>query len=249
MLVRIDGAVPKLDNGACTTALCLAVRECVASLDDDGEAVDPAPMWRGILDGELQLVDRFASGGTRYLVLRPAPASARATATLTRRERQVLDEAVRGMDVAEIALHLGLSPSTVASHRARAFSKLGLAAHDLMLGPLARAYRMTVGSGCWGVVVLQPLAERLPDVLTRTERAVATMVVDGHSNAEIAASRGRSVRTIANQVAAVYRKLGVVNRTQLVMKLMGDHDSRSGRRPAGGLGAKDEGGGETTWLG
>lgn len=41
-------------------------------------------------------------------------------------------------------------------------------------------------------------------------------LLDGQSNAEIAARRGRSARTVANQVAAVLRKLGVSSRIELI---------------------------------
>ena len=51
--------------------------------------------------------------------------------------------------------------------------------------------------------------------LTAAERAVALDAVAGHSNKEIAARRGSRVRTVANQLAAVYRKLGVSSRAEL----------------------------------
>ena len=47
----------------------------------------------------------------------------------------------------------------------------------------------------------------------------SSRVVAGRSNGEIAAARGRSVRTIANQVAAIFRKLGVGSRLELARRL------------------------------
>ena len=41
-------------------------------------------------------------------------------------------------------------------------------------------------------------------------------MVSGDSDAEIAARRGTSVRTVSNQLAALYRKLGVRGRSELV---------------------------------
>jgi DNA-binding CsgD family transcriptional regulator len=61
---------------------------------------------------------------------------------------------------------------------------------------------------------LPPGAARLSDA----ERAVALLVMDGHTNAEIGAMRGTSARTIANQVARILEKLGVASRAELVAR-------------------------------
>ena len=44
------------------------------------------------------------------------------------------------------------------------------------------------------------------------------MAIAGLSNAEIAKRRGVSVRTVANQIAAVLHKLGVVSRRELAVR-------------------------------
>ena len=51
--------------------------------------------------------------------------------------------------------------------------------------------------------------------LTGAELAVATALVEGGSNQQIAIARGSSVRTVANQVASIFRKLGVRSRGEL----------------------------------
>jgi DNA-binding CsgD family transcriptional regulator len=51
--------------------------------------------------------------------------------------------------------------------------------------------------------------------LTDAERDVALRVVRGESNAAIAKARGTHVRTVANQLAALFRKLGVASRAEL----------------------------------
>jgi DNA-binding NarL/FixJ family response regulator len=60
----------------------------------------------------------------------------------------------------------------------------------------------------------------LPAQLTAAERAVATALLNGLRNAEIARARGTSVRTVATQVAAIFRKLGVMSRAELVALLL-----------------------------
>ena len=56
------------------------------------------------------------------------------------------------------------------------------------------------------------------DELTPAERQVALAVLAGYSNAEIARTRGSSPRTVANQIASIFRKLGVRSRGELAAK-------------------------------
>ena len=53
------------------------------------------------------------------------------------------------------------------------------------------------------------------ELLTETETAIARDILSGLSNAAIARRRGTAVRTIANQVAAIFRKLQVRSRLEL----------------------------------
>jgi DNA-binding NarL/FixJ family response regulator len=59
-----------------------------------------------------------------------------------------------------------------------------------------------------------------PDGLSEAERQVAADSSSGLSNAEIAKKRGRSPRTIANQLASIYRKLKVASRAELATRLL-----------------------------
>jgi DNA-binding CsgD family transcriptional regulator len=71
-------------------------------------------------------------------------------------------------------------------------------------------------------VLSVPLAERSRvDGLTAAERQVLELLWLGRSTAEIAAERGRSYRTVANQLAAIYAKAGVTTRQELIAKLAG----------------------------
>jgi DNA-binding CsgD family transcriptional regulator len=56
--------------------------------------------------------------------------------------------------------------------------------------------------------------------LTRTERGVVLGVLRGLSNVELALTRNVSTRTIANQLASIYRKLSIASRAEL-LELMG----------------------------
>lgn len=55
--------------------------------------------------------------------------------------------------------------------------------------------------------------------LTSAERAVLWQVLLGFGNEEIAAARGTAMRTVAVQVASVFRKLGAHSRSELAAVL------------------------------
>jgi len=56
--------------------------------------------------------------------------------------------------------------------------------------------------------------------LTSAEREVAELLLRGLSNHEIAEARGTSSRTVANQLRALYGKLEVSSRFELVRRLL-----------------------------
>lgn len=55
--------------------------------------------------------------------------------------------------------------------------------------------------------------------LTNAERAVMALLLEGKSNAEIAKARKTAVRTVANQVASLFRKYGVGSRAELAARV------------------------------
>jgi DNA-binding CsgD family transcriptional regulator len=58
-----------------------------------------------------------------------------------------------------------------------------------------------------------------PESLTPAERNVLERVLAGESHGEVAQARGISTRTVANQVASAFKKLGVRSRMELAAKL------------------------------
>ena len=65
------------------------------------------------------------------------------------------------------------------------------------------------------VVSFELPGKRLKAGLTTVEAEVLRMTVEGMSHAEIANGRGTSRRTVANQLGAIFRKLGVSGRSAL----------------------------------
>ncbi len=76
------------------------------------------------------------------------------------------------------------------------------------------------------VVVSTPIAES--DVLGRlspAEREVALLASAGCPSREIAERRGTSERTVANQLASIFKKLGMSSRTELARAVLGRRSS------------------------
>jgi DNA-binding NarL/FixJ family response regulator len=61
---------------------------------------------------------------------------------------------------------------------------------------------------------------RLPARLSNAELSVVRRLLEGSSHAQISSERGTSARTVANQLATAFRKLGVSGRGQLVDRLI-----------------------------
>jgi len=83
-----------------------------------------------------------------------------------------------------------------------------------------RKTRLVVGNDEL-LVISTPCPSLASYRLSPNERAVAELMLRGLGNAEIAARRKVAVRTIANQAAAVFRKIGVSSRSELAATVMG----------------------------
>jgi DNA-binding CsgD family transcriptional regulator len=70
-------------------------------------------------------------------------------------------------------------------------------------------------------VVLRIHADAALARLSPAEREVVLAVLDGASNTAIAQRRGTSERTVANQLASIFRKLGASSRLDLVRTVVG----------------------------
>jgi DNA-binding CsgD family transcriptional regulator len=82
-------------------------------------------------------------------------------------------------------------------------------------------------------VLSYPLSSvALPECLSAAERDVALRVIAGKSNAQIAAARGTAVRTVANQIASLFKKLGVGSRREIIA--LGHSTQRAETKPAKG---------------
>lgn len=181
-------------------------------------------LWKGLVAGEWSLVDSWTNGGRRHVAAyRNAPA-VRDPRALTPRERVVLQYASRCASNKEIAFALGLAESTVEMAVSGILRKLGCRRRSDLLA-FAGVDRAVVAEvaidGARIDVLALPGGIRGPVVerLSAAEREVASLIVDGKTNAEIADARGTSPRTVANQVRGMFEKLGLSGRSELVRAL------------------------------
>jgi DNA-binding NarL/FixJ family response regulator len=136
------------------------------------------------------------------------------TARLSAREEQVARCLLDGASDKSIAFQLGVAVSTVSTFTRRVRSKLGCRPGEELLVLAAPARRGNV---------LRRLA--LFERLTASECEIAAELLVGLSHADIAQRRGVSVRTVASQCAAVFRKCGVSGRRELASLLLSEQTS------------------------
>ncbi|MFO0681380.1 MAG: helix-turn-helix transcriptional regulator [Sandaracinus sp.] len=148
------------------------------------------------------------------------------TAPLTRAELRLLDHLARGHTNQEIATRFHAAPSTVCAWTRTLASRFGVPPIDLVLvGALCTTGELSR----WAHVSVEPdrasLALAIPravgDALTAAELEIARHIVDGHSARDIARARHTSERTVANQIANVYRKLRTSARRECTLVLHG----------------------------
>jgi len=192
---------------------------------------DPAALnaWRALVEGRWSLIEDIERDGKRFLLAYRNPPDVVDPRRLTQIERAVAGYVAMGHSNKLIAYELGIAVGTVAGHLHRVLEKFGLPGRVALAERFARlstaTSREVIVDGETVVVVASagaPTTRRYEE-LTDAESAIASLAVRGLSNREIASLRGSSVRTVANQLASVFAKLGVGSRTELA--------AREARRP------------------
>lgn len=178
-------------------------------------------LWQGLVKGEWSLVDHWETRGRRYLAAYRNRPELRDPRALTAAECATLDYLVLGASNKDIGFALGLPPGTVSSSVTKVMKKLGVR-RRVDLAVLADPSRMerldvTVAGDELGVLAVDAGPHgAAATALSINEREIASYVARGWSNQRIAAARQVSARTVANQRRAIYEKLGISSRNQLV---------------------------------
>lgn len=221
-----------------------AVRAIAAGSDDLTDTrLSLAELWSQLVGGAYRVVDSFHDDQRCYLTLIRPAALGRTPRPLPARKVETLQRTLLGERQKTVALDSNLAASTIALTVAECLRTLGLDSRTARVPSLV-AHAAHAARGESEVVecrlsefTLPPtpfdererryhvVSVRRPDleldgVLSAAEYAVARLLVEGKSYAEMALVRGTSVRTIANQVASVFQKVGVSGRSEFLSWLV-----------------------------
>lgn len=168
-----------------------------------------------------------------WLVLQRRARSAAPDVVVARRRRVILELVLSGLSENTVALELKLCASTVSHELKQALTGLGLPPRlSAVPLPIAQLYHAAATGRALDaqtrggepdepleLTVLLPRPEPRLTCLAPVELIVCQLLLSGDTHAQIAAKRGRSARTVANQLASVFSKLRVSGRLELVSRL------------------------------
>ncbi|MGC4086725.1 MAG: hypothetical protein QM756_02285 [Polyangiaceae bacterium] len=209
------------------TALRNAAVEVTASA---GRVIDATHIWQDLTQGKLGLLDTFTAGDFSYLVatreLNHAPLSERAL--------EMLERVLLGACPKQVASDFRLAQSTLAESLKLALRTMGASCLPSKvpfgLVALARQARAQNGRPLVHGAVAQlagfeclVLATRLPSLSNLLPPAIEQVLrlhAEGKTHREIASLRGKSQRTIANQLATAFQRIGNSGRINTIEFLL-----------------------------
>jgi DNA-binding CsgD family transcriptional regulator len=218
----------------------------------DGTAFELGELWRRLGACEWQVRETFASDARLYVtvevsdVRRRRPASDAGLA--------MIEQILVGQSSKAVAIDRRVSDSTVALAIKKRLQLMGLTCKvrgiPLILAMAARAACGRLGAPLLGRIA--PLGRSsspagwvvsvahpdfwFPKHLSSAERAVLTHALEGKTYVQIATARATSLRTVANQLASIFRKLGVSGYAQtLDLVLARTFDAQAPTTPEGRL--------------
>jgi DNA-binding CsgD family transcriptional regulator len=191
--------------------------------------IELGTLWRLLIAGEIRVTETFSIANRAFAALAPR-STERALALPSPFDRLVFERILEGECPKVLAAEVRLSMSTLSTRCTNVLAAIGcersisrasvlvsmaaLAAKGIPLGRAHVEGFSADGVTRWLVSVMNP-ADSLRDRLSPSEFDVAGYSVDGKRLAEIATARGVSQRTVANQLASIFRKLGVSGRGAL----------------------------------
>ncbi|MES1179175.1 MAG: helix-turn-helix transcriptional regulator [Myxococcales bacterium] len=199
------------------------------------QMLDLAQLWHALCAGTWRFQEVFDSDSRCYAVIEPA----RAAKARPLRDRclDILGRLLTGQSHKEVAFDLEVARSTVASAAQQGLLTMGLKrqgsrapmllamAANAALRPrrvpvLARCTRVGTDEGGSLLVSVERPDALLPAQLSLAEASVLRLLLSGATHAQIARQRATSCRTVANQLASTFRKLGVSGRGALTAHLI-----------------------------
>jgi DNA-binding CsgD family transcriptional regulator len=209
------------------------LRERAIRADETSSAgIRLAAIWAELRAGRLGLVDQFQTQARDILLFQrdPGPTGDGLDAdTLETFESVLLGDAQK-----KVAVVANVATSTVALRCKAALRHLNVGGSGsrvpLSLVVLVHAHRgqgllvgrcSVMGSAHTEILVVSFTRPelRLEHMMSASEYEVACLCTEGCTHEEMALRRGTSRRTVANQLASVFRKLGVSGRSEFLARI------------------------------
>lgn len=198
--------------------------------DDLASVPNLLEIWRDLVEGRSAIVGHCVDEQSASLFLDRGPA--RRPSSWRQSHAEMLADVLVGAQQKTIAVDLAVSQSTISQRLSCALQAFGLEGParraPLGLAMLAAAYVLGPAFSAPGCRLLGPsdgssneLCMARPDPFLRPQLAeaeydVLRAVLAGRSQQQVGDARGRSPRTIANQLHAISEKLGVSGRFQWI---------------------------------
>jgi DNA-binding NarL/FixJ family response regulator len=209
----------------------------------DAEAALPfelRTLWQQLRTGVWVFSDTFSTPERSYGVLH-AP---RDPKPLNTKKLGILERMLLGSTAKVVAFESRRSLSSITAAMQDSIRAMGLdcrtsqasvlisMAATAQLRPelsnqLGRLSQLQVGDASYAIVSALRPDLRFPVELSLAEAAVLRSLIAGSSHAEISGQRARSPRTVANQLATAFRKLGVSGRRATIGRLI-EHSAQLG---------------------
>lgn len=207
------------------------LRHTAKSLRESPAQYTPATQsaWEHFTSGCWSPIDSFEHEGVLYVIAQRVPQELNGSKALTLRDQAVLNKIAEGVSNKCIAYEVGLSQATISMVKAQIHEKLNVRSNAELarllwvLRSSARPQAAAV-AGYWVIdrqeyVAFSGRAETANiAMLSRAERIVFEAVISGLATNEIASLRGATPRTIANQLASIFRKLQLGSRSELLAR-------------------------------
>jgi DNA-binding CsgD family transcriptional regulator len=200
------------------------------------DRVELSALWEDLVAGTCKIESWSHQPDTWSMVVSRAPSLiGTPAAALSPRDRRILEHTLLCGVRKIVAVEVGLSCSSIAVIIQSCFQFMGLDCLPSRIPGVVvaaaharRRHAAQFGSHAVGQrdrsFTKQSIRVPRPDLalaawLAPAEHAVIALLIEGQSYAEIAQSRCTSIRTVANQVASGFRRLGVSGRAELLCLL------------------------------
>ncbi len=214
-------------------------RECfeleVVRADQHSQSeIDLALTWRELTRGLSRIVGWFFTDQRCGLIL--AMSDCAPEPALSGRRLEIVESILCGVGQKTVAINLGVAPSTIALNAQRGLAGIGSTGrpsrvHPMLMQVAKAACERSLAAAAISFVSsslgdLQVIGMKRPDrylagTTPPAELDVVRFLFEGRSYADIAATRHTSQRTVANQLAAVFKRVGVSGRNELMIRLFG----------------------------